>query len=139
MSDRVIVFVSEAGGVAVCNPSGEIPIELVLEKDVPVGSNAVIVDRNALPWQHNDFFDAWELNNGEVSVSFNKAVDLTKKRLRFERTALLQSLDVQFQRALETGAPTAEIVAEKQRLRDLPALADSCTSLDQLRDLKAAQ
>jgi hypothetical protein len=50
---------------------------------------------------------------------------------------LLQSQDVAFQRALESGADTTAIVAEKQRLRDITALADQATTLDELRALKA--
>ena len=72
-----------------------------------------------------------------IVINFTKAVDITKNRLRAERTKLLQAQDVAFQRALESGADTAAIVAEKQRLRDLPTLADQATSLDELRTLKA--
>ena len=72
-----------------------------------------------------------------IVINFDKAVDITKNRLRAERTELLQAQDVAFQRALESGADTAAIVAEKQRLRDLPTLADQATSLDELRTLKA--
>lgn len=68
-----------------------------------------------------------------ITVNLNKAKDITKDRLRAERAPLLQALDVQFQRALETGADTAEIVAEKQRLRDITALANAATTTDELK------
>jgi hypothetical protein len=70
-----------------------------------------------------------------ITINFEKAVEITKDRLRAERTPLLQAQDVAFQRALETGADTAAIVAEKQRLRDITQLADQATTLDQLKDL----
>ena len=70
-----------------------------------------------------------------ITVNLNKAKDITKDRLRAERAPLLQALDVQFQRALETGADTAEIVAEKQRLRDITTLADAATTTDELKAL----
>ena len=60
---------------------------------------------------------------------------MTKKRLRAEREPLLAAQDVAFQRALETGADTSAIVAEKQRLRDITNF--SVTTLDELRSLKA--
>jgi hypothetical protein len=132
---QVIIFTNSNGGVSTCIPTGEISIEAVLEKDCPAG--AIIVDSNTLPNQHNDFFDAWELADGVVTVSLAKAKDITKKRLRAERISLLAAQDVAFQRALETGADTTAIVAEKQRLRDVPALADAATTLDGLRSLKA--
>jgi hypothetical protein len=130
---QVIIFSNDNGGVSTCIPTGEISIEAVLAKDCPKG--AIIVDSNTLPNQHNDFYDAWELIDGKVEVSFSKAVELTKKRLRAERTPLLAAQDVAFQRALESGADTTAIVAEKQRLRDITNI--TATTLDELRALKA--
>lgn len=72
-----------------------------------------------------------------IKVNFDKAKSLTKDRLRAERAPLFAALDVQFQRNLESGADNAEVIAEKQRLRDLPQLADECTTLDELKALKA--
>jgi hypothetical protein len=72
-----------------------------------------------------------------IVINFNKAQQITKERLRAERTPLLQAQDVTFQRALEEGVDTAAIVAEKQRLRDITQLADQATTLDQLKALKA--
>ena len=72
-----------------------------------------------------------------ITINLNKAKAITKDRLRQERAPLLQAQDVAFQRALEAGADTTAIVAEKQRLRDLPTLADQATTLDQLRSLTA--
>ena len=70
-----------------------------------------------------------------ITINLDKAKDITKDRLRAERKPLLEALDVQFQRALETGAPTTEIVAEKQRLRDITLLADQATSTDELKGI----
>jgi hypothetical protein len=129
---QVIIFSNSNGGVSTCIPTGEISIEAVLAKDCPAG--AIIVESSVLP-AANDFYDAWELADGVVTVSFPKAVELTKKRLRAERTPLLAAQDVAFQRALETGADTTAIVAEKQRLRDITNI--TATTLDELRALKA--
>jgi hypothetical protein len=129
---QVIIFSNSNGGVSTCIPTGEISIEAVLEKDCPKG--AIIVEQSALPTA-NDFYDCWELIDGKVEVSFPKAVEITKKRLRAERTPLLAAQDVAFQRALEEGADTTAIVAEKQRLRDITNI--TATTLDELRALKA--
>jgi len=72
-----------------------------------------------------------------ITINFDKAKAITKDRLRAERTPLLQAQDVAFQRALESGADTTAIVAEKQRLRDITKLADQTTTLDELKTLKA--
>jgi hypothetical protein len=68
-----------------------------------------------------------------IVINLDKAKDITKDRLREERTPLLQAQDIAFQRALESGADTSAIVAEKQRLRDITSLADQANSLDELK------
>jgi hypothetical protein len=70
-----------------------------------------------------------------ITINLDKAKDITKERLRAERADLLVAQDVAFQRALETGADTSAIVAEKQRLRDITKLADTATSLDELKGI----
>ena len=72
-----------------------------------------------------------------ITINFDKAVDITKDRLRQERAPLLAEQDIAFQRALENGEDTAPIVAEKQRLRDITKAADNATTLDELRSLSA--
>jgi hypothetical protein len=133
---QAIIFTNDNGGVSVCIPTGEISIEAVQAKDTPKGS--LIVNTSDLP-RDNDFFDAWELADGVVTVSLAKAKEITKKRLRSEREPLLAAQDVAFQRALESGADTTAIVAEKNRLRDVTSLADTATTLDGLRSLKAGE
>jgi hypothetical protein len=70
-----------------------------------------------------------------ITVDIDKAKILTKYRLRAERTPLLAALDVQFQRALESGGDTTAIVAEKQRLRDVTNLVDTCATTGELKSL----
>ena len=70
-----------------------------------------------------------------ITINFSKAQALTRDRLRAEREPLFAAQDVLYIRAQEAGASTAAIVAEKQRLRDLPTLADAATTLDALKAL----
>jgi hypothetical protein len=74
-----------------------------------------------------------------IVINLDKAKVITKDRLREERAPLLQKQDVAFQRALEEGADTSTIVAEKQRLRDITNLADQAATLDELKSLKAGE
>ena len=134
---QAIIFTNDNGGVSTCIPTGEISIEAVLAKDVPKGKGARIVNLADLPNQYNDFYDAWEMDATSVTVNLDKAKELTKKRLRAERTPLLAAQDVLFQRALESGADTTAIVAEKNRLRDITGLVDAVTTLEGLRAIKA--
>ena len=57
------------GQVAVCTPTGELPIEQVLANDCPQG--AIIVDDSEFPTD-NEYFNAWELVNGKVIVNETK-------------------------------------------------------------------
>ena len=70
-----------------------------------------------------------------ITVNLDKAKEIKKQHLRTERAPLLQKLDVDYQRADEASdaAKKAEVVAEKQRLRDITQLADQATTLDQLK------
>ena len=56
-----------------------------------------------------------------ISTDMAKAKTLHRNAIRFSRTAKLEELDIEFQKALETGASTTDIVAKKQALRDAPA------------------
>ena len=70
-----------------------------------------------------------------INVNMTKARDIHRDKVREARNPLLASKDVEFQRALETGADTAAIVAAKQALRDAPASAaiEAATTPDELK------
>ena len=133
---QVIIFTNDNGGVSVTVPTGELDINAVKAKDTP--SHSIIVDSADLPEADNDFFNAWELVDGVVTVSLAKAKEITKDRLRAERAPLLEAQDVLYMRALEAGQDTTAIVTEKVRLRDITTLADACTTTAELRALQVA-
>ena len=54
-------------------------------------------------------------------IDMAKAKEIHKTNIREARKPLLESLDVEFQKALETGASTTDTVAKKNALRDAPA------------------
>ena len=58
-------------------------------------------------------------------VNMAKAREIHKTNIREARTPKLAALDIEFQKALETGSSTTEIVTKKQKLRDAPAAVDS--------------
>jgi len=72
-----------------------------------------------------------------ITINFEKAREITRERLRRERKPLLDEQDILFLRAVENSQDKSEIVAEKQRLRDITQLADSATTLDDLKELTA--
>ena len=54
-------------------------------------------------------------------IDMAKAREIHKNKIRVARKPLLEALDIEFQKAQETGASTTDIVAKKQALSDAPA------------------
>ena len=70
-----------------------------------------------------------------IKTDMAKAREIHRTRIREARSPKLAELDVEFQKALETGASTTDIVAKKQALRDAPAdsAIDSATTESELK------
>ena len=68
-------------------------------------------------------------------IDMAKAREIHKTNIRAAREPKLAELDIEFQKALETGASTTDIVAKKQALRDAPADSgiDAATTPDELK------
>ena len=62
-----------------------------------------------------------------ITINNTKAIEVAKNKIRTVRDEQLKKQDIEFQKALELGSDTAPIVAEKQRLRDLPTVAEGKT------------
>ena len=63
-------------------------------------------------------------------IDMAKAREIHKTNIRDARKPKLAELDIEFQKALETGASTTDIVAKKQALRDAPADSDIAAAND---------
>lgn len=86
------------------------------------------------------FRDGWEANSdtGVISVNMDKAKDIWRDKIREARIKPLANLDTAYMKALETGASTTQIIADKQALRDAPSLS-SINSATTVEELKAIQ
>lgn len=82
------------------------------------------------------FREAWEANaeTSVIYVNMEKAKEVWRDKIRLARKPELAKLDTAFMKALEAGADTTAIVAQKQALRDAPAHAgiDAATTPDEL-------
>ena len=87
---QVIIYQNPQGtNVCVCVPTGELSIQEVLTKDCPAG--AQIVDDSTLPQGADaQFFDAWELKDGVVSVNLETAKEHKLARYNAEAVAEAQ-------------------------------------------------
>lgn len=81
------------------------------------------------------FRSAWSTDGTSISVNMVKAKDIWRDKIRQAREEVLEKLDKDYMRALETGADTSQIVADKQALRDAPAhpAIDAATTTEELK------
>lgn len=88
------------------------------------------------------FRGAWEANasTGVISVDMAAARDIWRDKIRLARTEPLAALDTAFMKALETGADTTQITADKQALRDAPTdpAIDAATTPEELAAVQPA-
>ena len=84
------------------------------------------------------FRDAWSFGGnpdaGVITVDMNKAKEVWREKIRLARETAFLALDAAFMQALETGADTTTIVAQKQALRDATAdpAIDAATTPEEL-------
>lgn len=125
MSKYVINNGDGTVGILVPAPSSKLSIEEILAKDVPEGKSYREISDNDLP-SDRTFRNAWtdDQPGNKVDVDMPRARDIHMDRLRIDRDEKLKEKDLEFILALEQGADTAAIVAEKQELRDMPQTFD---------------
>ena len=70
-----------------------------------------------------------------IKIDMTKARDITKDRLRAERTPLLQALDVEVMKNITDATKLAEIEVEKQRLRDITKVVDTLETVEELKNV----
>jgi len=133
---KVFIFNDDDGYMAIGTPcyqpymndaEKEAFLMQAIEKSVPKkidGSNRKVFIKTQEELKVADIFiDAFSVNEIDGSVFFNRtrAIELKKKEFRLRRKPLLEKLDVEFMKSLETGDTemTAQIIAKKQALRDI--------------------
>ena len=79
------------------------------------------------------FRDAWSLSGTTITEDLTAAKVIFADRIREARKPLLEALDADYMKALETSADTASIVADKQALRDAPTAGNSATTITELK------
>ena len=82
------------------------------------------------------FRNGWDVDTDTkvISVNMDKAKDIWRDKIRQARVEPLAALDTAYMKALETSADTTQIIADKQALRDAPALSsiDAASTVDEL-------
>ena len=105
-----------------------------------------VIEESELPNNIGLFFDAFSLKDGFDDnskplamffvIDYTKAKQMWVEFYREARIPLLQSLDVEYMKALEAGdaAKQAEIVAKKQELRDITDINELPDDLDAIKN-----
>ena len=88
---------------------------------------------NATVPSDRHFRNAWALDGTVISEDLNAAKAIFADKVREARGPLLEALDTDYMKALEASADTAQIVADKQALRDAPTAGDSATTITELK------
>ncbi len=131
---RVIIFENDKEWVSIVSPyyppgtTAEQEAEIaaaVQTKDVPLLPDGSLRPSHIVEYSSLDgiklFFEAWRLRDGKVDWHKPAADELKRKHFRALRKPLLEKLDVEFIRALESGDTVlvASIAAKKKKLRDV--------------------
>jgi len=102
---------------------------------IQIGATAYNSDSFTAP-DERVFRESWEVNEetAVISVNIERAKDVWRDKIRQARIEPLANLDADYMKALETGADTTNIIAQKQALRDAPALPsiDAASTTDEL-------
>lgn len=102
---------------------------------IRIGATDYSPENYSIPSERT-FRSAWDVdeNASAIVVNMERAKDFWRDKIRYYRQDELAALDTAYMRALETGADTTDIIAQKQALRDAPALPsiDAATTPDEL-------
>jgi hypothetical protein len=108
---------------------------------IKIGATSYDAADYTLPAERT-FRGAWEADAdaGVISVDMAAARDIWRDKIRQARTEPLAALDTAFMKALETGADTTQITADKQGLRDAPTdpAIDAATTPEELAAVQPA-
>ena len=79
------------------------------------------------------FRNAWALDGTVITEDLATAKAIFVDKIREARKPLLEALDADYMKALESSADTASIVANKQALRDAPTAGNNATTITELK------
>jgi hypothetical protein len=142
--DKVLVFSNANGGLTIAHPIRERAedvsesdfLEGIAEEVVPNGVPYTVLNAADVP-DERLFREAWRLHNGTIVVELSAAKEVAKTFIRSVRVTVMNRLDVEYMRALESDLKGAaqRVTAEKSRWRDMPSLADGAESVQDLKQI----
>jgi len=116
MSDKRIIYSTPDGGVAVVIPTGEVPIEQLIGKDIPAGADYEVVDVDAVP-SDRTFRGAWVKGNGAIDHDIDKCKEIGHNIRREMRTAEFAPYDKVIAAQIP-GSDAAKAEFERVQIRE---------------------
>lgn len=116
-----IIYSTNNKDINLITPVLGIELDLVIEKCVPKGANYKIVNENIFDVD-STFFAAYEFDEElGAKINIEKAKEIQKNKFRQARKPILENLDIEYIKVLETGdiQKQQEIITKKQALRDV--------------------
>lgn len=142
MLDKRIIYTAADDSLKVIHPAADAGVDWIdraLRTRVPNDArNVIMIAADKLPPRDDPFRNAWRFceKNG-VRHCMPTARNIHRDRMREKRKLLFSEVDAAFMRAQMQGLSTAEIAAQAQQLRDIPASEqiEQVQSLDELKEL----
>lgn len=116
MNKRIIyntTYENGIDGVAIVIPTGEVPLEQLVEMVIPAGTAYEIVDAADIP-SDRTFRNAWKKNGTAVETDIPVAKEIAHEVRRADRTEKMKPLDVE----ATIPAMAEEAEAARQVVRD---------------------
>lgn len=142
---KKILYQLDNGSVGIINPHASLTQEQLIAL-VPTGHAYVLIEDDQMPSKQDlrDFYDALTVDfnnpqNPNVRIDLEKAKEITKNRLRHERTSLFEKNDILLRDAILEEDEQAKIasITERNRLRYLTDQVQYAENLQELRDMRA--
>lgn len=139
-----IVYKTDTGIVCIVTPSASAirnkysMDKIIADSNIPENAERKIIDESDMPKDYSEFkgFEGLQSAlNYDLTLDVGRAKEIKKAKLRYDRKPLLEAQDIAFMKAFENGNDTADIATEKQRLRDVPQLVDSCKTISAIKKI----
>jgi len=135
--EKRILYERGDGTVVVVSPAPGVPLDVVTST-LPT-NNYITVDLSAMPPDDllQYFVTSLQINNRQVTIDLEKARAIAKQYLRRYRNSLFAQNDIKLRDAMISGNQQQidDCVRERDRLRDLPAMADGVATATELKQL----
>lgn len=137
----IILYEQTDKTVAIVNYPEDVNVNHIIRSQLPKDAPYVLIEESELPSEEDlsDFGTALRVNWSNKAISFDIVVarEITKERLRKERTPFFEANDIKLRDAMleNNNDKLSQAIAERNRLRDITLIPDTVTDLSGLRSL----